>query len=47
MVFQTIRMMERLDSMFEKSARSFPGNIAVTFNFVTGKEHVTYQELDV
>ena len=39
--------MERLDSMFEKSARSFPGNIAITFNSGTSKQHVTYQELDV
>ena len=39
--------MGTLDSMFEKSARSFPGNIAVTFNSGTSKQHVTYQELDV
>ena len=39
--------MEKLDSMFEKSAHSFPGNIAVTFNSGTSKQHVTYQELDV
>ena len=39
--------MRRLDSMFEKSACSFPGNIAVTFNSGTSRQHVTYQELDV
>ena len=39
--------MERLDSMFVKSACSFPYNIAVTFNSGASKQHVTYQELDV
>ena len=39
--------MGTLDSMFEKSARSFLGNIAVTFNSGTSKQHVTYEELDV
>lgn len=39
--------METLHSKFETAARSFPDNIAVTFNSGAAKEQATYRELDL